>query len=713
MKKWALVLGGLVVVPVGLAIAGIFVLSLIDLNGYKGFIAGQVKEATGRNLTMAGNLELDVVSLTPSVSAQGITLANAPWGSRTEMARLDKLSVQIQLIPLLFGNVVVDHLILEGVDLLAETDKQGRGNWEFDSAGPPAGEGGGKIKPPQKGGDGVWLPMIRLVRLKDIKISYVDGVGGEAVTVNLDSLKLAAAGDDTPFDVTAAGSYNGAPYHVSGRLGAIGDLMAGKPFLVQLKASALETELVVDGQVKTLLKGRGVDLGLVLDIPKTAHTAKAVAAVVPGFDRAAADGVPALPAGFSGRLQDLPDGYVLNDLSLSIGDSDLSGRAAVSLGGVRPKLSVDLHSNFINIDQLTSSPSEPATSKTKARAKGEARSKKAEKTRVFSADPLPFDALGMIDADVRFVGKKVLTRGLYASNPRITLSLSDGRLSVEPLSIEFGDGTIGGEVLLDIGGKIPVLAAELKVRRVDYGRLLGNMEITDITRGRLDGDINVKSKGASVRTLMAGLDGKARLVAENGRIDSQALNILSADVLSIIPGIGNKGGNDLRCGVVDFDIDSGKAAVKALVFETGGISVIGTGDVDLKSEGLNLRIDPRAKKGSLIKAVMVPFTIGGVLADPSFAPDAVETTKTIVGGLARVAGAVATSGVSLLAEGAAKRIVGVYDKTDYCKVALAGKKVTPKKRKEKKPLPEKADKRKGAGGAMDSLKKELDGLFSK
>ena len=134
MKKLGVILGAVIVLLVGGAVAGIAVLKSMDFNEYKGLIAEQAKAATGRDLTIAGNLELGI-SLTPSLSVEGVTFSNAAWGSRPEMAKLDRLEAKVSLMPLLSGTVEVQRLILEGLDLLAETDKAGKGNWEF---GPPA-----------------------------------------------------------------------------------------------------------------------------------------------------------------------------------------------------------------------------------------------------------------------------------------------------------------------------------------------------------------------------------------------------------------------------------------------------------------------------------------------------------------------------------------------------------------------------------------------
>ena len=94
------------------------------------------------------------------------------------------------------------------------------------------------------------------------------------------------------------------------------------------------------------------------------------------------------------------------------------------------------------------------------------------------------------------------------------------------------------------------------------------MKLTDIATGKVDAKINIKGQGASVAAIMAGLNGRTRIVTEGGKIDSGVLNVVSSDIVAALPFVDSKGDKDIRCGVVDFDIRKGQAKAKALVFET-------------------------------------------------------------------------------------------------------------------------------------------------
>ena len=126
------ILIGLVVLVVVIVAGAVILVMSIDFNQYKGLVAEQVKKATGRELTIAGDFKL-APSLTPAVAVDNVSLANVAGGSRPNMVTLKRLEVQLQLLPLLSRQVKVDRLVLDGADILLETDKNGRGNWVMSS----------------------------------------------------------------------------------------------------------------------------------------------------------------------------------------------------------------------------------------------------------------------------------------------------------------------------------------------------------------------------------------------------------------------------------------------------------------------------------------------------------------------------------------------------------------------------------------------------
>src|SRR6185503_10206522 len=83
-----------------LSIASIFLLLVLifviwfDWNMVKPYVERQVTEKTGREFLIRGNLDVDL-SLNPLISADGISLANADWGTEQPMLSVDRLAFRI------------------------------------------------------------------------------------------------------------------------------------------------------------------------------------------------------------------------------------------------------------------------------------------------------------------------------------------------------------------------------------------------------------------------------------------------------------------------------------------------------------------------------------------------------------------------------------------------------------------------------------------
>ncbi len=129
-------------IVLGVLVAAILLtLALVDWNALRGPIERFASAKSGRVVRIA-HLDVDVWSWTPKVTVEGLSLGNAPWEPAKPMAQIQKLHVQLALLPLLKGDVVLPRveLIRPNVDL--HRDKQGRANWTFESKRPtdaPAG----------------------------------------------------------------------------------------------------------------------------------------------------------------------------------------------------------------------------------------------------------------------------------------------------------------------------------------------------------------------------------------------------------------------------------------------------------------------------------------------------------------------------------------------------------------------------------------------
>ena len=113
-----------------LAIAGaaIFV-STFDANTYKERIIQTVKNETGRDLSLNGELK---ASFYPWLGFElnDAELSNSKGFDAEKFLTVEQASIRLQLVPLLKKKVIADRIQLSGVDVWLERNAQGKTNWD-------------------------------------------------------------------------------------------------------------------------------------------------------------------------------------------------------------------------------------------------------------------------------------------------------------------------------------------------------------------------------------------------------------------------------------------------------------------------------------------------------------------------------------------------------------------------------------------------------
>jgi hypothetical protein len=157
-------------------------------------------------------------------------------------------------------------------------------------------------------------------------------------------------------------------------------------------------------------------------------------------------------------------------------------------------------------------------------------------------------------------------------------------------------------------------------------------------------DINLKGRGNSVAAIMAGLNGDIIAVIGEGKIPVHYLNIVGADLqtsmLKLLNPLQEKEEvTKVNCLVSDFYIKNGLAKNDIMIIDTPRMTIIGVGQIDLKTEKLDFGIKPQPKEGlgtketgklsiSLSELTNL-FRLTGTLANPSLGISTEETLKSV------------------------------------------------------------------------------------
>lgn len=743
-------------------IAGLFSLVIVafigflmtfDVNQYKDDIVKVVQEKTQRTFSIDGELRLEP-SLIPTVAVEGVKFGNADWGSKPDMLSVGLFEAQVALLPLLSKNIQVKRLILNDAHILLEKNKKGVANWSIALAdGKPE-----KKKEQAEAPTGTTeLPGLDVneVRINNATLTYIDAATGKTEKINLKELSLEAGGYSDPLQVSLDANYNDIPVSLSGNGGSLQSLVNNEAYELNVSSKVGKVKADLNGKIADPKQFKGLELNLTLGMSSLQEVAVLIKKELPdvgpidikvnvsdkgdgyelkslvasidklninangeisnaaqlkglklNFDvkvdklsdlkKLAGSELPAIgPFALLGTATDIDGGYKLSAFQLNLDKTDMNGEATLNLSGARPALTAATSSNLIDLTPFIS----------------DGEKKKAEKkSRVFSAEPLPFELLKKADVNASVSAKKIQHPDMPLENVELKLSLNNGNLDIKPFRFNAAGGAATANVSLDASsGKTGKLVTSINIKDFEpstlptlQGKLKG---------GKTDINIDVSGAGKSIADIMAGLNGTFVVQMGAGTLKSGKEGEEKSLLLSTFNSVYGSGSKDetiLQCGVINANIKDGIATLdKGVAFETRAMNLIGSGAINLKTEELDIGIDPEAREGMGLSMGQLAelVRIRGTLAEPKAGPSTKEALKSA----ATIGAAVATGGISILAQGLFNRATA---DANPCATALGMKPATTTQNKTEseptKTAPAEETKKDPASALGDKLK----GLFN-
>ncbi|MEM7169608.1 MAG: AsmA family protein [Pseudomonadota bacterium] len=693
------VLLGLLVIVAAIGVAGYAILSQVDVERLRGLIEAEAKSATGRDLQIAGPIDLNI-SLNPSISVQDVRFANAKWGSKPQMVELKEFDLEVAILPLFSGDIEVKRLIFVEPIILLETNKKGRGNWVFakstaDAKSDDTADTGAQQDAKESPGDLV-LPTIDEFSISGGSIIFRDGQSGEELNLALDKVEAQTDGGSGQLVLSLLGSYNQAPISLNATVGSLSALAAGQASTLKADAEAGGANITLDGTLANTDAGPEFDIAVAVAGDSLA-----------GFSDLAGTDVPPLgPYDIKATLAGAGQVYHVKGLVLTMGGSDLSGNVELTLGGQRPAITAGLVSKLLDVADFTAEDNQAKKKKDETSQAGQSGAG-AQSKFVFNKDPLPLDGLKAADAEVKLsAGQVRLDPKMALDSLDVTLSLKNGHLKINPLSTIFASGKIDSGLEVDASQKTPKIAVDVMASGIDYGQLLKDLGVDDTVSGKVNMDIALAGSGKSMRKIASSLSGNTAIVTQNGQINNRIVKILAVGLDEVLgPLLSGQNDARLHCAVSRFEIKKGLAKSTAFLVDSEVLTIIGSGDVNLKKETLDLSFDTATSKASLA-SLAIPFNVTGTLKSPVVKPDPLGTAASAAKAVENLA-----DGESLIGglAGLVDQNLGGEQSTasndGLCQQALSGKKAKNKnKNKNKK---KKKDKKNKAGKTQESPAEDL------
>jgi uncharacterized protein involved in outer membrane biogenesis len=555
-------------VPIA-AIAGFAWVATRDLSRYQARLTEQIRKVTGRELAARVPLAVKLGG-EPAMVAEGVTLSNAPWASRPDLARVRKLTLFIDPVSLFLGEIKIGRILLEGADILVETNDVGDANLDMlpppDGSGPHAGENRSfRLR------TATAFPWIGTIDVRDSVLTIAEGVGRPPVVLEVPSATFRSSAPNQPMQIEGRfAAPQATALDLTGTAGSFDGWMRGLPGNIDLQGGFGGGKIAIKGGVG--VKGTTVQINS--EGPDISVFGPYIHLPVPAGG----------PYVLSAKAATQRSAFKVDVTTLKVGSSELT---ADVLFRVDRKGTATITANAdvsrLDIGDLRAAPAAAAPASAASPAQPRL------------VPTLPFSAswLGRSTLSVTARLGEIVGLGSKVQNASITLTSSETRFAFRAAAT-VGSGSAGFDLAYDPTGRIGQATLTASANRVplgDLSSLLGfDLGLRDAVA---DIDLRLRGGGRTTRDALNSASGSVDVTVAKGTWPRDQLADWPAETQRLL-GSG-EGGVPFNCIAGRFDVSGGVASLRRLVVDTPRTTLVGGGYVQLRSEGWEFILAPEAR----------------------------------------------------------------------------------------------------------------------
>lgn len=649
-------------------------LSAIDVDQHRNELAALIEARTGRSFFIDGDIGFKL-ALVPTVSLERVRLGNPAWAQSGDLINIERVEAELALDALLHAQLKVRRLHLHGVELVLETRRSGRGNWvlEAETANAPSAAS--------------WQPDYDLesVQLSRMTVRFIP-YAGTPRQLDVRTLRLTPRDADPALAIELGATFNEFELQAQGNMSRLKQLIDDAPFMLSLEGRLGELNFALSG--RTAMPSRAA-----VDTLDFSITAPGFAALGAPF----ALGLPgAKPVALTTSLAREDNRYRLAPLVVRVGASELRSQLVIDRTSPRWRIDGSIAATHLDLADFLSPVERPSRD-----------------GRVFPDTQLPFGLLSHVDANVAFTSDTLTSPAFVFENLISRIELADGNAVIGPVKARVADGEFRARFDIRAATGAPEVVSELSLGGARLDRLPKIAARKSVNGGALDVVVKIAGHGRSAREIMAQAHGTIAVDIGAARFNNKAVNLAETDLLwsfvtRLNPFASREPVSEIECVAVRFPIADGIAENPAGIgILTRSLSILGGGKLNFATERIDLGARPKPREGlGLSVSGLVDFLrLGGTLKNPRAVTDTVGVATAGV----KVGAAIATAGLSVVAE-------GLFDRASadasVCEVVRDSLSPRAAKRGRGSVIDATTSKAKSAvRGAGEALKNVFEGLF--
>ena len=525
-----------------LLVTGLAIKFFFDPNDYKADIETAVRDATGREFAIEGDLSF---SLFPWLALETgrMTLGNAEGFGDEPFFQIDSASLSVKILPLLFNEqLAIGTASLDSLRVNLAIDATGRSNWDDLVERQEMAE---EVEVQEDEGPSVTVEKdlsldVANIAIRDAAFSYRDEQAGTAYRLDEMSLETGRITGGNPIPIAGGFRFEAQPENISGRVDvSVTASINPDSGDVRLDGLALDTRIegvteapadirfsapafALNTQSGTMAPG-SIELSVFdLELAATIEPFSYAESPTPSATLSIAAFSPrSLVTTLGAELPPTADPaalelfqldaravvsdtrIALSDIVLVIDDTTFRGQLAVPRTE-SGSYELDLAGDTIDLNRYMAPATEedvPADDEEVPPAEIPAELLRA------------FNARGSLTLDEALMGR------ILFEDVELVLNLNDGRLRLHPISSRLFDGQYQGDVRVDASGDVPLLSVNERLQDVSLAPLGMAMFERQNLSGRINGVFELSGTGNHMGEVQKTLNGDISFSLADGAVE--------------------------------------------------------------------------------------------------------------------------------------------------------------------------------------------------
>ncbi len=638
----------------------------VDPNNFKPEIAAAVKDKTGRDLTVTGELKLSIFPWL-GITTGPMVLGNASGFQEHPFATLEESDIKVKLLPLLAKKIEISRIVVKGLVLNLAKNPQGISNWadltaaDTTKSTPPSPTANNNDK--QDEGNVLAVSAIGGIAIETATINWDDQHTGKHLLIKDVNLNADKFSYDQPVAVdvsllvlnpetkfTAAIKLT-TGLTVNEKLDTFAlsrtDLQTtterenslGKP----LTAALTVTDVALDRTQQTLkvsglqlksqelalsaeFTGNRINDTLSVQGPVTlapfspVNILKQLDIAVPVMQDTNA--LSKVAATFT--LLATENSLNLQNLAITLDDARIKGSTGMT-DFAQPVIAFNLTADDLDVDRylppVADKSSKPVTSPAVALASG--------------AYALPIETLRQLNIDGQLSLGKLKINGLTMQDVQLSLNAKQGLIKTQQSAKAFYQGAYSGSLNVDARNPKPIVALTENISHVQVEPLLKDFKGEAKMSGVLDASAQLQGQGNETSELKSSLNGDLNFKFKDTVVKGFNLQNMIDNAKALIKEpaatANNKNEQTLFSEISGTaTINNGLIQNNDLVATAAKIHINGKGNANLNTEKLDYKLNARLVKEKAIATepeqindTPINISVAGTFSKPTYTLDVV------------------------------------------------------------------------------------------